>query len=46
MANWQLSEVLTRSDLSRLKEFTNSKLYKSAPKSMNIGLDHHIKTLT
>ncbi len=50
VANWQLSEVLTRSDLSKLKEFTNSKLYKSMPKSMNIKkhkrLDHHIKTLT
>ena len=46
VANWQLSEVLTRSDLSKLKEFTNSKLYKSMPKSMNIRLDHHINTLT
>jgi hypothetical protein len=46
LANWHLSEILTKSDLSKLKEFTNSKMYENMPKSMDIRLDHHIKVLS
>jgi hypothetical protein len=46
LANWHLSEILTEGDLSKLKEFTNSRLYKDMPKSMDIGLNHHIKVLS
>ncbi len=45
IANWHLSEILTEGNLFKLKEFTNSELYKSIPKSIDIGLNDHIKVL-
>ena len=45
LANWHLSEILTEGNLYKLEGFTSSKLYKSIPKSMDIGLNDHIKTL-
>ena len=46
IANWHLSEILTEGSLSKLKKFTHSELYKSIPKSMDIGLNDHIKVLS
>jgi hypothetical protein len=45
MANWHLSEILTKDNLSKLKEFSNGDLYKGIPKNMDISLNDHIKVL-